>query len=135
MALINWNNSLSVNVAEIDEQHKKLIGMINDLNNAMRSGKGKEVLGSIIGKMNSYTATHFKLEEDYFAKYGYPELAGHRQQHALFIMKSNEMKAEFESGKLALSVEVMDFLSKWWKDHILVTDKKYSAFFNEKGVK
>ncbi len=43
MALIDWDKSLSVNVEEIDQQHKKLIAMINELNEAMRNGKGKEV--------------------------------------------------------------------------------------------
>ena len=42
MAIIQWNDSLSVNVVEIDKQHQKLVAMINDLNDAMRQGKGKD---------------------------------------------------------------------------------------------
>jgi hemerythrin len=59
MALITWNDSLSVKVAEIDEQHKKLIAMINELNDAMRLGKGKDVLGKIVNGLVTYTTTHF----------------------------------------------------------------------------
>ena len=99
MALINWNESLSVNVKEIDLQHKKLIDMNNELNEAMKLGKGKDALGKIVNGLISYTATHFK------------------------------------KGNLPLSVEVMNFLSDWLKNHIKGTDKKYSKFFNEKGLK
>ena len=57
MALINWNNSMSVRVAKIDQQHQKLIAMINDLDDAMKQGKGKEVLGKVLSSLISYTAT------------------------------------------------------------------------------
>jgi hemerythrin len=135
MAVINWSSELSVGVDDIDQQHKRLIGMVNDLDDAMRKGKGKEILGRIIDKMNGYTVTHFKTEEDLFTRFGYPESASHRKEHASFVNKSAEIKGDFLSGKLALSIEVMGFLGKWWKDHILGTDRKYSKFFAEKGVK
>lgn len=135
MALINWDNSLSVNVEEIDRQHKKLIGMINGLNDAMRSGRAKDVMGMIINDLNAYTTTHFKTEDDLFIRFGYPDTVNHRKEHASFVQKSTNIKDDFAKGKLALSIEVMDFLGKWWKDHIMVTDKGYSKFFNDKGLR
>jgi len=135
MAFINWDGSLSVNVGEIDQQHKKLVGMINELDDAMRQGKGKDVLGKIINDLNAYTATHFKTEEDYFGRFAYPETVSHKKEHVYFVQKTSEIKNGFANGKLALSIDVMDFLGKWLKDHIMGTDKKYSKFFNEKGLK
>jgi hemerythrin len=135
MALITWNESLSVNIAEIDRQHKKLIGMVNDLNDAMKVGKGKEVLGEIVRGLVSYTVTHFRAEENYFDRYGYPETDAHKKEHAAFIEKVTDFKDKFESKNLFLTIEVMNFLSDWLKNHIMGTDKKYSRFFNEKGVK
>ena len=46
MALIQWNDSLKVGVAEIDKQHQKLVDMINDLHDAMRQGQGNAVPGA-----------------------------------------------------------------------------------------
>jgi hemerythrin len=135
MALIDWDKSLSVNVEEIDKQHKKLIAMINELNDAMRNGKGKEGLGAIIDSPNAYTVTHFKTEDGYFTRFAYPQTASHRKEHAYFVQKYSDIKNDFSKGKLALSIEVMEFLGKWLKDHIMVTDKNYSGFFNEKGLK
>ncbi|MGA2938094.1 MAG: hemerythrin domain-containing protein [Syntrophobacteraceae bacterium] len=63
MALIQWNDSLSVNVVDIDKQHQKLVGMINELNDAMRQGKGKDALGKIVNGLIIYAGTHFKTEE------------------------------------------------------------------------
>ena len=65
MALITWNDSFSVNIAVIDQQHQKLITMINDLNAAMKQGRGRDVMGGIINGLVNYTITHFKSEERY----------------------------------------------------------------------
>lgn len=135
MALIQWNDSFSVKVAEIDRQHQKLVSMINDLSDAMKQGKGKDVLGNIISGLVSYTATHFKTEEKYFDQFGYPETDSHKKEHAAFVKKVTDFKDGFEKGKLGLSIKVMNFLSDWLKNHIKKTDMKYSQFFNEKGLK
>ena len=134
MALISWNESLSVNVAEVDRQHKKLIDLIVELNNAMKQGKGKEVLGGIIDALTDYTITHFGFEEKHFDKLNYPDKDIHKKAHADFIKKIQAFKTEFDNKKLGLSIEVIDFLSDWLQTHIKVTDKKYGPFFNENGI-
>lgn len=134
MALIEWRADLSVEVAEIDRQHQKLVAMINDLHQAMSEGKGKERLGDIVNDLVSYTNVHFKTEENYFAKFGYPDTAAHKKEHAAFVVKVSEFKSGFENGELSLTLEVMQFLSKWLRTHIKGTDKKYTQFFNDKGL-
>ena len=135
MALIQWNDSLSVNVAEIDRQHQKLVVMLNEMNDALKQGKGKEVLGKILNDLTSYTATHFKTEEKYFALYRYPETAGHKKEHLAFVKKVSDFKDGFEKGKFSVTIELMQFLCDWLKNHIKGTDKKYSVFFNQNGLK
>jgi len=135
MALIKWDDSFSMHVVKIDQQHKTLVSMINELNDAMRQGKGKDVLGKIMNGLISYTATHFKTEEDYFNQFGYPEADSHKKEHIAFVQKVSEFKDGFEKGKLSLSIEVMNFLCDWLQNHIKGTDKKYSQFFNDKGLK
>ncbi len=135
MALVTWNDNLSVNVEEFDRQHKKLIALINELNDAMSVGKGKDVLVKIVNDLVKYTVTHFKAEEKYFAQFRYPDTFNHRIEHLAFIRKVANFKNEIESGKLPLTVEVLSFLSDWLKKHIMGTDKKYSQFFNENGLK
>lgn len=135
MAFIEWNESLSVNVAVIDGQHQKLIAMINELHEAMSQGKGRTVLGRIVSGLVSYTESHFRTEEKYFDIYGYPEALSHKKEHADFVAKVSEFKDGVEQGKIALSIEIMNFLSDWLRNHIKGVDKKYLSFFNEKGLR
>jgi len=134
MALFNWSNQYSVNIKQIDEQHKILIGIINELHDGMKAGRGKEVMGPLINKLVDYTVFHFSFEEKLFTSNGYPEASSHKNTHAALVKKVNELKKDYDSGKAILSMEVMNFLKEWLSGHILGTDKKYSSFLNSKGV-
>jgi hemerythrin-like metal-binding protein len=134
MSLITWQNTYSVNVAEIDTQHKTLIAMINELFDAMKAKRGDTVIEGIIEKLASYTETHFKTEEKYFDRFGYAETAAHKLAHAQFVDKVVDFQAKLKAGSITLSIEILRFLEKWLVTHIQVEDKKYSAFFNEKGL-
>ncbi len=134
MAFMNWSDEFSVNVKEIDDQHRKLVELINKLHTAMAERKGKEVLGGIIKELMDYTAYHFSTEEKYFEMYNYPEKLAHIQEHNDFVRKVQEFQKGFEAGKILLSVDIMNFLTDWLRRHILGSDKKYGPFFNEKGL-
>lgn len=135
MPLIKWDASFSVNVAEIDNQHQKLVSLINQLDAAMRQGKGREVLDKTIAELITYALTHFKTEETYFEKFGYPDKDDHIKEHREFSQKVAAFKKGMDERRLGLTIEVMDFLSNWLTNHIKGTDKKYSLFFNEQGLK
>lgn len=135
MAFIQWDSSFSVNVGEIDKQHQKLVAMINDLNDAMKQGKGKDALAKIISELFNYAGNHFATEEKYFEKFGYPAAASHKLEHNNFVKKVSEFKNSFDSGQLALTIEVMNFLKDWLRAHIKKVDKEYGPYFNEKGLK
>lgn len=72
MALIQWSEDLSVGVKRFDDDHQRLFEMINDLNDAMLRGKGREALNDIITGLEEYAKTHFSAEEKLFAEYEYP---------------------------------------------------------------
>ncbi len=134
MALINWSEEYSVKVREIDNQHKKLINIINELHDKMKEGKGKEVIGKTLSELVDYTVFHFSYEEKLFASNNYPEFKIHARQHSDLIDQVKVYLKKLESGDSVLALELMNFLKKWLVDHIMVTDKKYSAFFNAKGI-
>lgn len=134
MALIIWNEQLSVNVKEMNQHHEKLVNLINDLHDAMRVGKSKEILSDILAKLLDYTRFHFTAEEDFMQKYGYPGLDQQKAQHQHFIKKIQDFQSDLNEGKLMLSMEIMNFLKDWLVKHIEAEDKKYGPFFNEKGL-
>jgi len=134
MALFNWNSSYSVNVKEIDLQHQKLVNMINQLHDSMKAGKGKEAMGSILDELVNYTKFHFKYEENLFQKTMYPESITHTRQHQDLVKQVAEFSSQFQKGEKLLTMDLMTFLKKWLMDHIMGTDKKYTVFFNSKGI-
>ncbi len=135
MAFLNWDDSLSVRVTSIDNQHKKLIAMINDFYEGIVKGSSTEGLVKLIAAMKNYTVEHFTHEEGVMKKINYPDFPAHKKQHELFVAKVAEVEEKTKSGKLVLSVEITNFLKDWLKNHINVTDKKYSDYFIKNGIK
>lgn len=134
MAFINWDDSYSVGVVLIDNQHKRLIQIINELHDAMGAGKGKEILGKVLFELVQYVNTHFKTEEEYMVKYNYNEYESHRYEHEKLTDEVKRFHEDFKDGKAVLTIEIMNFLRNWLMDHILVKDKKFGKFLNEKGM-
>ena len=73
MELISWKDSLNVGIVEIDEQHKKLVGLINKLFEAMANGKSSEIMKSVLGELSNYVNTHFATEEKLMKQFGYED--------------------------------------------------------------
>jgi hemerythrin-like metal-binding protein len=134
MPIIDWDSKLCVNIKIIDEQHKKLVDMVNALYDAMKEGKAKDILGNLLTELASYTDYHFKTEEELFKKYNYSEAAAHKLEHDKLRKEVIDLKAKFDAGEMIITVEVLYFLKDWLGKHILGSDKKYSPFLISKGV-
>ena len=135
MALITWSNMLSTGVSEQDNQHKKLIDLINQLNEAMLAGKGNEVLGKVLSELVNYTVTHFGYEEKLMAQHSYEDTPAHKAEHAKFVQTAGDLKKKFDSGKAVITTEIMNFLRDWLTTHIMKTDKRLGQALNKAGVK
>lgn len=135
MALFNWSDKYSVGVMELDNQHKELVNILNEIFDAMSARKSNETLGKIISKLVNYTKVHFSTEEKYMQKYNYSGYNSQKREHDAFIDKIQTFQRDFNAGKLTLSLDVSSFLKNWLVQHISVEDKKYESFFNQKGLK
>ena len=135
MPKIEWTDDLSVNIYKFDNEHKKLVELLNKLNDAMSQGQGQKVLSGILSELSTYTKTHFKNEEDAMEKYNYPGKQQQKTQHAEFINKLQEMQTQYNSGTLSLSISVFNFLVNWVQNHIKREDQKYSEFFVKNGMR
>ena len=133
--LIQWSDDLSVDISGIDDQHKILVGMINELHAAMKKGKSRDALLRIFERLREYTASHFANEEKLFKKHGYPETEEHIAAHKAFVDKVVEWERAVSSGKATVSMEIMRFLKQWLTGHIMGVDKRYAPFLKQKGVR
>jgi hemerythrin len=134
MALITWKDQYSVNIKAIDAQHKKLVELINQIHDATKAARGKDVLEKILFELVTYTKVHFSAEEQLMKKYAYPGYNTQKAEHEALVKRVQDFQAEFKAGRSTMSVEVMQFLMDWLTGHIQGLDKKYSSFLNEKGV-
>jgi len=129
-----WKESYSVKVMALDNQHKKLFDLINELHTAMSSGRGKDVAGQVLRRLTDYTVSHFRAEEALMEKYNFPGLASHRAEHKALTDKVLAFKKDFEAGTGVVTPQLMTFLQRWIKDHIQGVDQRYSDFLNANGV-
>jgi len=135
MPLMEWTEEMSVGVQVIDDDHKKLIGMLNDLNDGVITGKNNRSLESVIDALLRYTKYHFAREERFFAETGYPGGAAHKAEHDLLARRVSNLQTRFEAGQsLELSLEALAFLKDWLTGHIMGSDQRYGPHFNAKGI-
>lgn len=135
MSYFTWSDALSVNIKSIDNQHKSLIGMLNSLHEAHLARKGREVQKEIVNSMLAYAKMHFDLEEGYMQQYSYPELPSHESEHQHFTAKATQLKERLDESGFVFTIEILEFLKEWLKNHILVSDMKYSEHFKKNGLR
>ncbi len=134
MKFIEWSNQMSVGVFEIDLQHKKLVGMLNHLFEAMQEGKSSRILKTIIDELVEYTKVHFETEEKYFHQFSYAEKEEHIEEHKSFVDTLEKFISDYKAGRIGLSADLLRFLRKWLFAHIMGSDKKYSSLFIQNGL-
>ncbi len=135
MTEIEWNDSYSVGIDLIDEQHKMLILRIKDLSEAVKHARGLEKILKTLDFLIDYTEFHFSTEERHMKKLDYPGLVPHKQQHEEFTFTLDRLVEDFEQDGAteALSNSINTFLINWLVKHIESIDKKFGKFLQEKG--
>ncbi|MGB1199347.1 MAG: bacteriohemerythrin [Thalassotalea sp.] len=130
-----WKESYSVGIESLDNDHKKLINLLNQFTTAYDYAMSEEYERQALRDLIDYTQYHFQREEQLLAEHHFPDLLAHKAQHKKMIAQVNSfMDLYNEQGHNALD-EISDFLSNWLINHINGTDKEYSALLIEKGVK
>ncbi|MBF0302048.1 MAG: bacteriohemerythrin [Desulfamplus sp.] len=132
--LITWGPKLTTGIEQIDVQHKELVRMVNELHKAMKLKTGIQQSGAILDSLAQYTVYHFEHEEKLFKQYQYQEYDEHKKIHENLVSTVVAFQKDFKSGKASLSVDLMNFLTQWLKDHIMKCDMKYVPFFKSKGL-
>jgi hemerythrin len=88
----------------------------------------KAALSKILAELLSYTKAHFATEEEFLRKKEYPGLAAHKLEHERLTTHVVRFQEDFAAGRKSADMELLNFLRYWWSNHIMQTDKRYSAF-------
>jgi hemerythrin-like metal-binding protein len=131
---IIWDPIYSVHVEIIDQQHQRFVGIINELDSAIRAQKIRDELGGIFKELIEYAKLHFATEEMYFEKFHYEDAQAHIEAHASLLKKTDELYTRFLTGDYDVSNELIEFLLEWFTHHTASMDKGYTQCFHEHGL-
>jgi hemerythrin len=131
---MTWTPEMSVGVGALDDDHKVLIGIINELHDGIAAGHKKEILASVLDHLVEYTKFHFAKEEELLAKCDYLAAPNHKMEHASFVSRLINLQERAMKAPVAmLDLELMSFLRNWLVTHIQGSDKKYRPRLNACG--
>jgi hemerythrin len=132
---IEWRESLSIGVAEIDNQHKQLLSHFDQLLKACETGKGLEELKELLNFLDGYVIKHFNDEESIQRLRNYPGYEAHKKEHEAFIKQLKALKQEINTQGVALHhiIETNNLLLKWLLHHISTVDVQLGAFLKSLG--
>lgn len=128
MPLFLWKKSYEINVPEIDVQHRHLVGLINELSDAMMVRSGQRAVPHILNELSEYIQFHFAAEEKLMENIDFPELHNHRQQHLEFAQQVFDYKERYSLKHELDTPGLLNFLCDWLKGHILENDKAIQKF-------
>jgi len=138
MPLIAWQDDFALGINELDEQHKKMLSIINRLFDLFAEKKHEDQaeIDKIILEMAAYAIYHFETEEKYFKLYAYEKMAEHIAVHNQYRAKIADWQKRYEASKdKIIFFEISEFLHNWWTWHINNTDRAYIPFMKANGVK
>lgn len=126
MTILNWNKQLSLGIESVDKQHKHLIDLANQLDEAVALGADRTTIINLVNSLVEYTVHHFQHEEQLMSAANFnPQLfAMHQAEHHEFVEKMTTVQREAQNNINVLSGDLMDYLVNWLNHHILSTDKK-----------
>ena len=130
-----WRDDYCVGIDSIDQQHKRLVNLINHLQTAIDYSTGKEFERDALNELVDYTKTHFTYEEGLMRDNDYPDFEAHKAQHEKMFKKVGEVLAEYENDQDTAMSNAVVYLKDWLINHINGTDKQYSSYLIAKGVK
>ncbi len=121
-----WNENFNTGVAKIDEQHRKLVHLLNLLASHVAFEADVPVLNVIFDELADYAAYHFKTEEAIWHKYfpGDALESNHKDTHSSFIDAVIRLREEGNTKPVETVInDVLAFLTRWLVSHILENDR------------
>ena len=127
---MKWRPDFNLGIKAIDDEHKKIVELINKLNSAIMHDEAEAEIGGILDEMTEYSNYHFKNEEALFSAKNFPFTEDHIALHKSFINKVKDYKSKFEAGQ-PVTFRVLTFLRDWLTNHILDSDREYVVLLKQ----
>ena len=130
MAPFTLDSSFDTGLPAIDQQHRQLVALINDLDEAVANGTAEAMIKGVLQELIRYVGNHFADEEALMMRHNFPGLPEHCREHDFYVTRLSHIQESFLDGE-ALGKNTLDFLLEWLSNHIKGTDMLYAAFIRE----
>ena len=122
MAYFEWGDDMVIDNGPIDQDHRKLVDLVNQLHSATSAGQGRSVVDKIMSELIFYTQDHLVREEQQMEKVGFPDLVPHKQSHARFMAGLHALQAKHAGGSITVASQLSTLLRDWLSIHIRRSD-------------
>jgi hemerythrin len=130
---VPWESKYALGVKVIDDQHKQLFTLTNELYEKCRLGENA-VYDQFIKTLHSmvdYVIHHFTAEEKIMEQVRYPGIEEQREQHSNFTRKIIEESKNYENGIYGVTQDLVHFLRDWIISHIAVYDRALADYIHQ----
>jgi len=135
MSLFEWSSDYDLDIPQIDDQHRELVAMINELYAALKADDSGSIVDEILNRLLQYVEIHFETEETSMRENHYPELDGHIFLHEVLREEVLDLKKlQLQGGEVA-TFELLNFLAEWLKNHIANADKMFGKYLHERNYR
>ena len=134
--MVVWDEKYDTGITLIDDQHKMLVSLINQLHQACRNGNVVETtFVQVLHRVVEYVKLHFTTEQQVMEKMKYPGIKEHKKEHEILVNKIFETAKNFNDGKRFVPHNFARSLREWVLSHIAVIDKQYALYAAEQKRK
>jgi methyl-accepting chemotaxis protein len=126
--LVTWGEDLEFGIPRIDNEHKRLMALVNRVYATVKGKQDPVVLAEAFAELRRYASEHFADEEAFMLRIGYGEAEEHRKQHQLFISRLDVLTENYRSGAEIRGIDVISLLGSWWQNHIKGSDGAVARF-------
>jgi hemerythrin len=124
MALIEWKDSFSVGIADVDYEHREMIDLINGMHERLTTGPDKLAVNDALGEIFQAISAHFALEERFMREHRYDQLAEHKGSHEQLLDEIRVIMDGYEANPEEASKELSKRLERWFIDHCKTHDSR-----------
>lgn len=128
-----WTDDLSIGVEAIDADHRTLVGMIGDLQDAIENNRGDAIIGEILVRLTDYVGSHLEREEQVMRAVGYPGLTEHHRLHDELMREMSGLVYEYETNNLKTTEHTLAFMKTWLMTHMMTEDRKIGTYLRARG--
>ena len=131
MAYFEWANDMVIDNGPIDEDHRKLVDLVNELHTATSQGRGQEVVDKLLTQLIADTEEHLREEERVMEQAKFTNLERHKQGHAKFVEQLRELQQKQQAGSITVASQLSTVLRDWLSLHIRRGDKELLQFLRQ----